>query len=341
MNAAPPTGPSPARIMELARGFWASKTLLSAVELGVFGALAAGPLSVQELRARLGVHPRSAVDFLDALVALGMLEREDGRYRNTEETDLFLDPAKPSYLGGLLEMLNARSYRFWGSLTDSLRTGKPSNEASGPDDDLFHALSRDPDQLRRFLRAMSGVTAGTAAALAERFPWARHQMFCDLGTAQGALPVRLAQRHAHLRGVGFDLPVVRPIFEEFVAGHGLESRLSFHGGDFFADPLPATDVYVLGRVLHDWGLDQKCLLLRRTYDALPEGGAVIVYDMLIDDERRSHTLGLLMSLNMLIETRAGFDYTGADCRAWMAEAGFRRSYVEPLAGPDSMVVGLK
>ena len=156
--------------MELARGFWASKTLLTAVELGVFGALATGPLSVQELRARLGVHPRSAVDFLDALVALGMLEREDGRYRNTEETGLFLDPAKPSYLGGLLEMLNARSYQFWGSLTDSPRTGDPSNEASGPDDDLFHVLSENPDQLRRFLRAMSGVTAGTAAALAERFP---------------------------------------------------------------------------------------------------------------------------------------------------------------------------
>jgi hypothetical protein len=79
-----------------------------------------------------------------------------------------------------------------------------------------------------------------------------------------------------------------------VAGHGLESRLSFHGGDFFADPLPAADVYVLGRVLHDWGLDQKRLLLR-TYDALPEDGSVIVYDMLIDDERHSHTLGLLMS----------------------------------------------
>jgi hypothetical protein len=336
-----PIAPSPARIFELARAFWASKTLLSAVELGTFGALAEGPMSAEELRARLGVHPRSAIDFFDALVALGMLVRDDGRYRNTEETDLFLDPAKPSYLGGLLEMLNARSYRYWGSLTEALRTGQPRNEASGTEDDLFDALYRDPDRLRRFLHAMSGVSSGTAAAIASQFPWQRHQVFCDLGTAQGTLPVRVAQRHPHLRGVGFDLRQVGPVFDEFVAGHGLSSRVSFHGGDFFTDPLPPADVYVLGRILHDWDLETKRLLLRRAYDALPEGGAVIVYDMIIDDARRTHALGLLMSLNMLIETRGGFDYTGADCQGWMAEAGFRKTYVEALVGPDSMVVGLK
>jgi hypothetical protein len=155
------------------------------------------------------------------------------------------------------------------------------------------------------------------------------------------VPAQLALRHQHLRGIGFDLPQVGPIFEKFIAGQGLSERVTFRGGDFFTDPLPDAQVYVLGHVLHDWGLDAKRSLLHRSYDALPSGGAVIVYETLIDDERRTDAFGLLMSLNMLIETPDGFDFTGADCRGWMAEAGFRDSYVQHLAGPDSMVVGFK
>jgi hypothetical protein len=155
------------------------------------------------------------------------------------------------------------------------------------------------------------------------------------------VPVQLALRHPHLRGVGFDLPQVQPIFEKFVADHGLSSRVVFSDGDFFADSLPPAQVYVLGHVLHDWGLDAKRSLLRRAYEALPEGGAVVVYEMMIDDERRTNVAGLLMSLNMLVLSHDGFDYTGADCRGWMADAGFRESYVQHLVGPESMVVGLK
>jgi hypothetical protein len=117
--------------------------------------------------------------------------------------------------------------------------------------------------------------------------------------------------------------------------------LRFYPGDFFEDPLPAADVLVMGHILHDWGLEEKRLLLEKAYEALPEGGALIVYEALIDDERRENAFGLLASLNMLIETPAGFDYSGADCRSWMGDAGFRETYVEHLVGPDSMVVGIK
>jgi hypothetical protein len=330
--------------MELGGGFWGSKTLLSAVELGVFAALATGPLPLEELRLRLGLHQRAAQDFFDALVALGMLDREGGddpRYRNTAETDLFLDPAKPSYVGGLLEMFNTRLYGFWGSLTEALRTGEPQNEIRGGGGDPFASLYADPDRLAGFLAAMSGVSAGAAIAIANTFPWERYKTFCDLGAAQGMVPAQLALRHQHLCGTGFDLPQVGQIFEKFIAGYGLSSRVAFRGGDFFTDPLPPAEVYVMGHILHDWGLDAKRSLLRRTYDALPEGGALIVYEALIDDDRRTNAFGLLMSLNMLIESPDGFDYTGADCRGWMAETGFRESYVQHLVGPDSMVVGIK
>ncbi|MGH4012718.1 MAG: methyltransferase [Pseudonocardiaceae bacterium] len=332
---------SPTAIFQLGLGFWGSKTLLSAVELGVFSELAsAGTLDGETLRERLGLHRRSATDFFDALVALGMLEREGGRYANTPETEAFLDRAKPSYIGGLLEMMNAREYGLWGSLTEALRTGQQQNEVKDGED-LFEVLYSDPAKLAQLARAMSGISAETARAIAAKFPWQEHSSLIDIGCAEGALPVQIALAHEHITGSGFDLPPMGPVFDTYVANFGLAERLSFTAGDFFTDPLPTADVLVMGHVLHDWDINQKRLLLQKAYDALPEGGALIVYEAIIDDERRSNAFGLLMSLNMLIETPGGFDYTGADCRAWMQEAGFRESYVEHLVGPDSMVVGIK
>ena len=331
---------TPDKIMELGTAFWGSKTLLSAVELGVFSELANGPLDADTLRDRLGLHPRSARDFFDALVALGMLERDGDRYANTSETDIFLDRAKPSYIGGILEMANARLYGFWGSLTEGLRTGQPQNEAKAGDN-FFEVLYSDTARLRQFMHAMTGLSMGAAKAMAQKFPWQKYQTFIDIGAAEGGLPVQLALAHPHLSGGGFDLPSVGPIFDEYVASSGLSDRLRFYPGDFFTDPVPQADVLVMGHILHDWNHDEKQMLLTKAYEALPMGGALIVYEAIIDDERRQNTFGLLMSLNMLIETPGGFDYTGADCCSWMREAGFQETHVEPLVGPDSMVVGIK
>lgn len=332
--------PTPAGIMQLGLGFWASKTLLSAVELGLFSALAAGPLGKDELAAQLGLHPRSARDFLDVLVALGMLTRTDGSYANTPETDLFLDRAKPSYVGGMLEMANKRLYPFWGWLTEALQTGEPQNEAR-TGGDFFGALYADPDRLRQFLHAMTGLSTGVSIAIAQRFPFDRYRSVLDLGCAEGGLLVQLASAHEHLCATGFDLPPVREPFEHNVGSFGLQERIKFADGDFLEDPLPSADVITLGHILHDWSLEQKKQLLAKAYEALPVGGAVIVFDAVIDDDRRENAFGLLMSLNMLIETPAGFDYSGADCCTWLQEVGFSETYVEHLVGPDSMVVGIK
>ncbi|MFA1626773.1 methyltransferase [Rhizobium mongolense] len=332
--------PTPDNIMQLGLGFWASKTTLSAIELGVFTELAAGPADLPALQARLKLHSRSARDFLDALVALKLLERDDGIYRNSPDTDLFLDRAKPSYIGGILEMANARLYGFWGSLTEALRTGEMQNESKHKTD-FFAALYAEPERVRGFLRAMSGISAGAAQAIAAKFDWSKYTTFADVGAAQGMVPVVVARAHPHLKAIGFDLPTVQPIFEEFVAQQGLSDRIRFQGGNFFDDPMPNVDVIVMGHILHDWDLAEKKLLLEKAFAALPKGGAVIAYDAVIDDERRENAFGLLMSLNMLIETPGGFDYTGVDCQAWMREAGFVSPRVVPLAGPDSMVIGFK
>ena len=332
---------TPAGIMRLGTAFWGSKTLLSAVELGVFSELAAaGNLDAEALRERVGLHPRGARDFFDALVALGMLERDNGRYTNTPETDLFLDQAKPSYLGSFLEMANARIYGSWGSLTESLRTGLSHNEVKGGED-FFETFYTDSERMAQFASAMSALSADAARAIATGFPWRDYHSVIDIGCAEGAVPVQIALTHEHITGGGFDLPALRPLFDTYVAEFGLSERLSFTAGDFFADPLPPADVLVMGHILHDWDVDQRRLLLRKAYDALPRDGALIVYDAIIDDERRSNTYGLLMSLHMLLDSRGGFEYTGADCRAWMRETGFRESYVKHLARHESMVVGIK
>ncbi len=332
--------PVPDRILDLSFAFFGSKALLSAVELGLFTELASGSLDAETLRQRLSLHPRSSLDFFDALVALGMLEREDGRYANTAETDLYLDRAKPSYIGGWLEMANDRLYPFFGALTEGLRTGQPQNESKGGVD-FWGVLYQDPVRLHQFANSMTGVSMGSARAIARTFPWTNYRTFLDIGTAQGNLPVQLALAHDHLTGTGFDLPELAPTFTGYVASFGLGDRLRFVAGDFFTDPLPSADVFVMGNILGDWGLDERKALLARAYAALPAGGALIIYEQLIDDDRRERAVSLLLSLLMLIETTGGGTYTGADCQSWMAAAGFRDMTVEHIAGPDWMVVGHK
>ena len=214
LNRSPSSGNAPDeiapdRILQLGLGFWGSKTLLSAVELGVFTQLAKGPLNAESLRARLNLHPRGANDFFDALVALGMLQRKDGDYCNTLESDLFLDRAKPGYIGGLLEMANARLYPVWGNLTAGLKSGEPQNESKQAAD-TFAELYSDPARLKQFLSAMTGISLGAARALAQQFPWQKFKSFIDVGGAQGCVPVQLALAHPHLTGGEFDLPVVGP-----------------------------------------------------------------------------------------------------------------------------------
>jgi SAM-dependent methyltransferase len=330
----------PEEILELGLGFWASKTLLSAVELGVFSELAEGALTRDEIGERLGLHPRGRRDFLDALVALGMLTRDGEEYANTVETDVFLDRGKSSYLGGMLEMANARLYPFWGRLTEALQTGRPQNEAR-TGGSFFGALYDDPERLRQFLHAMTGLSLGASREIAKRFPFADYNTVLDVGCAEGGLLVELALANPHLRGIGFDLPAAREAYDDYVHSFGLGERLAFCGGDFFRDALPDADVVTLGHILHDWSLNEKMRLLRKAHDAVPKGGAVIVFETIIDDDRRENAFGLLMSLNMLIETPDGFDYTGADCQQWMREIGFTETRVELLIGPDSMVVGTK
>ncbi len=337
------SGPNPSKILQIGTGFFATKTLLSAVELGLFTRLASGPKTGKALEQELELHPRVTADFLDALVALGFLTREGasltGRYGNSEETAVFLDRAKPSYIGGILEHANHRLYTNWGSLTGSLHTGEAVGE--GKSGSFFAELYADSSRLEEFLRAMTGVQMGAFMAFSATFDFAPYKSLCDVGGAAGTLSILLAQAHPHLALTSFDLPQVLPIATRNVKQAGFSERVATVAGDFFAGPLPKADVIVMGNILHDWNLEKKQQLIRAAYDALPSGGALIAIENVIDDDRRLNAFGLLMSLNMLIEVGDGFDYTGADFAGWTKAAGFKKTTVVPLAGPTSAAIAYK
>jgi SAM-dependent methyltransferase len=329
----------PARIMEIGYAFQQSKALLSAVELDVFTIVAGHALDLKTLTDRTGLHRRSARDFFDSLVALGLLSRDaDGCYSNGPESDCYLVRGKPSYLGGLLRHLNVRLYQNWNLLTQALKTGAPQRDGIS---DGYTALYTDAMTQEVFLSGMTAGSLSAAQSLATKFPWGRYRTFVDVGTAQGCVPIEIARVHGHLRGGGFDLPQVQEAFGHFVSRHALSDRLQFYAGDFFIDPLPATDVLIMGRILHNWDDATRAMLLRKAYHALAPHGALIVYDPLIDEERKS-TRALLSSLNMLLETPGGSEYTAAECTDWMVQAGFREIEVVPL-GDDvhTAVIGTK
>ncbi len=333
--------PLPDRILQTGLAFWSSKVLLSALELDLFTELARAPGNLDVLIERLELHPRGAQDFLDALVSMGFLERDNSKYRNTEETACYLNRDSASYIGGTLEHANLQLYPVWGRLTEALKTGKPQNDICDTNDDVFETLYENEDKLARFMRAMSGFSRAGNQSIARQFPWSEYSTFVDIGTAEGALAIEIVQMHPHLTGTGFDLERVGKCFEKNVDHHRLSDRLSFIAGDFFVDPRPSADVILMGHILHDWNLSKKQMLIQKAFDALPKGGALVIYEALIDDERRQNTYGLLMSLNMLVETQGGFDFTGADCCEWLRTAGFHETRVEHLQGPDSMVIAIK
>ena len=335
----------PSHIMQVGMGFWGSKTLLSAVELELFSRLGSDAMTGAEIAETLGLHARAVPDFPDALVALDLLDREgegsDARYRNTQATAVFLDKASPAYIGGILEMGNARLYRFWGDLTEALQTGRPQNEIKHTGKAMFEALYSDPDRLEQFMNAMAGISFGPFQALAETFDFSKYKTLCDVGGATGQLSIIVANSNPHMHCTTFDLPVVEPIAKRTIEGAGLSDRVTTAAGDFFTDPLPEADVITMGLILHDWDLEGKMHLIKSAYDALPEGGAFMVVENLIDDARRQNAFGLLMSLNMLIEFGDAFDYTGADFAGWCKEVGFKQIDVLPLAGPASAGIAYK
>jgi len=336
---------TPSKIMEIGMGFWASKSLLTAVNMSLFTHLAEGELSGQDLKDKIGLHSRGLYDFLDTLVALGFLKRsglkETSMYRNTEDSNLFLDKNKPSYIGGILEMANNRLYPFWNDLEESLKTGKPQNETKTGDLSIFDVLCADEVKLRAFLKAMGGIQQGNFKKFSQMFDFSNYTTHCDVGGAGGQLATQIAMNNEHMNCISFDLPEVGPIANENIDRIGLGERVSTESGNFLKGSIPKADVITMGNILHDWGIKDKKMLIKKAYDSLPRGGALVVIENIIDDNRSDNAFGLLMSLNMNIETAEGFDFSASDFDEWAKEIGFTKTSVMSLTGPSSAIVAIK
>ena len=342
MKTSPPT---PDAILQTAFGFWNSKVLLTAVSFDLFTIIGQRRLTGAELGRKLGLHPRGIADFLDALVAMKFLEREgdgrEARYLNTPAAALYLDRQSPRYIGGILEMLNARLFKYWNDLPEALRTGEPQNETKHGGKGIFEELYGDPAKLEQFLDGMTGLSRINFEALADKFDFSRYRTLCDVGGATGLLSMEVAKKHPNIRCVSFDLLPVEPVAKKHIAAAGLSDRIRTASGNFFQDPLPKADVITMGMILHDWNLEKKMKLIRGAYDALPANGALIAVEALIDNARRENVFGLLMSLNMLIEFGDAFDYSAADFEKWCREVGFKHFEVLRLAGPSSAAIAYK
>ena len=345
-----PVSLDPSRIMQLGMGFWASKVLLTAVKLKLFTLLAGGALPAKNIKEKLGLgaSDRHVYDWLDALVSLGLLERkgllDEALYSNAEDTDFFLDKTKCSYTGGILEMANNRLYKFWNDLEDGLRTGQPQNEGKGKPQanmEFFTELYKDEEKLQKFMDAMTGIQNGNFMMLVNKFDFGKYNTLLDLGGADAALSIQVCLRHPNVECTTYDLPPVAPLAQRKIAQFNLSNRIRVAGGDFLKDDLHKADIVTMGNILHGLNEETKQQLVKKVYELLPEGGALMTIENIIDNERRQNTFGLLMSLNMLIENGDAFDYTMADFERWTTAAGFKRTELLSLAGPTSAAVAYK
>lgn len=340
--------PTPESIMKVGTGFWASKVLLSAVKFQLFTQLAEKKeMTAQEIRKILGFKciDHHLYDYLDTLTAFGFLDRkgllETAVYSNNMNTDFFLDKKKPSYIGGILEMFNHRLYGFWGNLEEGLLTGQAQNEVKAGMTDMFAELYKDADRLKEFVNAMSGIQMGNFMNFAQKYDFSKVKTLTDIGGSAALLSLMVAKHQPHMSCTSFDLPAVQPLADETIGHFGLADRVKTKSGDFFKDKFPAADIIIMGNILHDWDEDTKLVLMKKAYESLQPGGVFIAIENVIDADRNKNVLGLMMSLNMLIETGTGFDYTFADFQGWAKKVGFSATSIMPLLGPASIVIATK
>jgi SAM-dependent methyltransferase len=330
-------GTDPADIKRLGNAFCHAKLLLAAGELGLFADLAEnGPTTQSQIQDRLSLQPRGCRDFLHALVLLGLLVKDGEQYRNSAVTAEHLIPGRATYMGGFLQRSNKVLYPAWANLSAALRTGQP--QVPTAQSGSFERMLSDPGQLTQYLGMMDSVSGLLAPKLAEAFDWPGHAEIVDVGGARGNLAAHLVRAHPHLSAWVFDLPVMEAPWREHVTSLAASGQIRFRGGDFFADPLPAGDVLILGHVLHNWSPEERQFLIKKAFAAVRPGGALLIYDAMLE-ENPADLARVLVSLNMLLVTPGGSEYTARECAQWLADAGFTAISDRPLGSADTLVIG--
>jgi len=332
---------TPIPLMQIISGFWASKTLATAVELDLFTQLSGRGVDIHELRQLLEIDPRPAEMLLSGCASLGLLEKRGERYYNSPLSEEFLVRGKPYYFGGVITLLDRRRYLPWNRLPEAIKTNRA--QTWGDQQGIFEAISANPEEQRIFTEGMHSFSVQSGEAVAAAFDFLPYAHLLDVGGGSGAYCIEAARRYPHLRATVFDLPAALEIAREKIAEAGFSDRIKTHPGDFFHEELPkGADVVLLSMILHDWTPEKNRVILKRCFDALPSGGAVIVSELMMNDEKTGPVSAALMSLNMLIETE-GRNYTWAEYTQWLKEVGFREIQRLPVESPgvNGILIGRK
>lgn len=316
------TPPDPLPVLELLNAFRKSKVMFAAVSLGVFDRLAQGPASVDVLARDLGADTDALTRLLDACVGLDLLQQTPTGYANTPTSTAYLTSASPRRMLGYLNYSDRVLWQMWDHLADAIREGTNRwKQTYGWDAPIFSHFFRDEAAKREFLMGMHGYGLMSSPQVVNIVDLSGFKRFVDLGGATGHLTVAACRRWPNLSGVVFDLPEAIPLAQEITSATEVADRISYVGGDFFNDPLPPGDVYALGRILHDWTEAKIERLLAAIYAALPVGGAILIAEKILHDDKAGPEWAVLQSLNMLVCTE-GKERTLGEYERLLNKAGF-------------------
>jgi len=316
------TLPDPRPVLDLIEAFRHSKTMFTAVSMGIFDLLQQAPAPATEIAARLDANPDAVARLLDGCAALGLLEKHDSIYRNAPVAETYLCVNSPHTMRGYVRYSDAALYPMWGNLENAVREGSHRwTETFGLDGPIFSAFFRTDEAMRDFLMGMHGFGMLTSPRVVSAFDISRFRHLVDLGGATGHLAIAACERYQELRATVLDLPRAIALAREQVAQSPAAARIEVVAGDFFEDELPAADLFYLGRILHDWTEAKIDLLLRRIFDRLPAGGALLIGEKLLEDDGVGPLPANMQSLNMLIVTE-GRERSLAEYEALLRRAGF-------------------
>lgn len=326
---------TPAPIQKMITGFWVTKTLSVAVELGIFTKVRDGLRTVDDIADAIHAEARPTELLLDACASLDFLIKSGGEYTNAPLADAFLVKGKPQYFGDIVLWHGNELYDSWAGLKDSVLSNQPQN---APVRELF---SNDPATAAAMTRAMHNNAIGPATALCCKFDFSPYKMLLDIGGGSGAYPIVISKKYGHIHSVVQDLPVVCGVAKEFIGAQGLQERISTMPGDFFDVDLPSADIALLAQVLHSYSMEENNTILVKAYECLPRGGKVIVVDFLLNEEKTSPLFPALFSLNMLLRSAHGRAYSYVEIRSMVKEAGFTSATILELVGPVKAIIADK
>lgn len=336
-----PTLSDAAPVLELIDAFRRSKAMFVGVSMRIFDRLAEEPATVARLASELQVNGDALERLLDTLVSMFLLRKEGGLYRNTPTADTFLVATSPYSVRGYVVYSNDVLFPMWDNLEDAIREGSHRWEQTFHlQGALFSSFFQTDDSMRVFLLGMHGLGMLGSPAVAGAFDFSRFRAACDLGGATGHLLVALLERYAEMKGVLFELPRVLEFARQRFADDPILSRLTLTAGDFFEDALPEADLYLLGRILHDWTPAKIHALLTRIYQALPPGGGVLIAEQLLTEDHSGPATTNLMSLNMLICTE-GKERSLGEYTKLLQAAGFSRVEGKRTGAPVDAILAIK